>query len=1444
MKNNLFRRGLSLFLAMVTVFTMFSGLELTASAAGEQTAVYIVEFPRSGDANSGANWGTNTMNFMNGWSMPALKTMHMRAIGSYTGQVCYCIEPGNGQRSGDTFTAKDNSYWDNFPSNGSLSGDEIKTFIGRILQYGYTGNMSVSWYSQNENDRISMSHVLATQILIWEVIVGERDSSFDKVSTGGKNAIWDMVSTSNPIYTTTLAIYDSMVRNIKNHTKVPSFFARSTGKAQEIDLEWNGSEYTATLTDSNGVLGNYSFSANVTGFNFKVDGNKLIITTKTPPTDTVTISANKTNGSRAGFVTWADGSTGVQGSKQDIITYAQSVSDPVKGYLKVKVSLGSAKIVKTSEDGKVDGISFTVEGEGTTQTAVTGADGTLQIDNLIPGLYTVTEQNYERYEPQDVQRVTIVSGQVSTVNFANTLKKGSLSVTKTSEDGLGEGVKFHLYGQSISGVAVDQYAVTDSTGKALFENIPIGSGYTLEEVDTPVRYVVPEKQTVAIAWNQVTEQTMHNALKKFNVTVTKSDIQTGTAQGGATLGGAVYGIYKSETLVDQYTTDANGQFVTNYYVCDSDWTIREISPSEGYLLDSTVYTVGADPQLYRLEHSTIPLDVVEKIITGSIAITKHADDGDTQVETPEPDAQFEIYLKSAGSYANAKDSEKDFITTDEHGFAQSKSLPYGIYTVHQTVGKEGYKLMDDFDVYISENDNIYRYIINNAVFKSFIRIVKKDAETGKTIPLSGSAFNIYDPDGNKVEMTFTYPEVTTIDTFYTNEEGWLITPQMLKFGKGYSVQEVQAPYGYVLNSDRVYFDVAESNSADENGVTIIEVTKNNAPQKGTICIHKQGEVFASVTETEGVYQPVYEIDGLAGAVYEIRAAEDIYTPDGTLRAQAFEYIATLETDETGYAVSKELYLGKYQIAEVKAPEGMVINSEVLEAELSYAGQEVELTTSTVSYTNDRQKVEISLFKSLEVDTVYGKGNKGELLDVSFGLYAATDIVAADGSMIPADGLIEIVSVFENNTVQFTADLPFGQYYLKEVSTNSAYIPSQDKFPVEFTYSGQGTAKVAIVANNGIAVENNLIRGSVQGLKVDEYGNPLANAVFSIFDADETEFMIENAIANNLTDENGEFSFENIPYGEYLIVETQAPEGYVTDNSVHTVTIGEDGQIVKITAVNRLIHGNVQLTKFDADYPENTLTGAQFDIFKDMNNNGEFDIDDVMVAHMEELADGVYRYDHLSYGNYFVKESVAPAGFILDENAYFFVIKEDGATVIVENESGKGFINNAQKGSLKIEKRSEDGKLEGFIFKVEGTDVTGNLFCAEYTTNADGIIEINNLRTGNYTVTELETDNTKEYILPESQTVEIKYDDESQLSFYNKLKPKTPVIYDTGDTTNPLLWLNIAFGSMIALIVLVIARYIKRKKQSSYMPFDHFNFDAEYEVDLIDSFEDEYGNLPF
>lgn len=738
MKTQKFKRTVSLLLAMLMCVTTLFGMGTTAFAAEETDEVYLISYPRDGDANYGGEWGHDSLSFMNGWSTATSRFTTIRAMGSYEGNICYCIEPGVPQQTGNTFTKKGEDFWDEYPSsyNSTISPDDIKLFIGRIFQYGYTGTISTSWRSQNEGGD-KLAHAVATQLLIWETVVGERDADFNKVGTGGKSAIVEQISTNHPLYSQIMSYYNSIAASVQRHSKVPSFLAKSAGKARIIELEWNGEAYTATLTDTNGVLSDYVFSASTSGIRFSVSGNTLTITADDAPSDTVTITAEKRNSQRRGVITWTDGVYGPNGKLQDTVTYAQTVNDPVKGYLNIKVSYGSAKIVKTSEDGKVEGISFTITGNGMNKTVTTGAGGVIQIDNLAPGVYTVTEQNYDKYEPQEVRRVTVVSGQVTTVNFNNTLKRGTLIVTKTSEDGLNEGVKFHLYGTSLSGLAVDEYAVTDSTGKTVFSDVLIGTGYTLEEVDTANRYVVPAKQTAAVEWNTVTNKSFTNILKKWNVTVTKSDAETGMPQGDATLAGAVYGIYKGDQLVDAYTTDANGQFTTKYYVCGDDWTIREITPSEGYLLDSAVYPIGAEAKNYTVEYNTTANDVTEQIIKGKIAIIKHTDNGDTQLETPEVGAEFAVFLKAAGSYDSAKASERDYLTCDENGYAATKDLPYGIYTVHQTKGWDGRELLADFDVYIAKDGQTYRYLTNNRNFESYIKIVKVDAETGKVIPLAG-----------------------------------------------------------------------------------------------------------------------------------------------------------------------------------------------------------------------------------------------------------------------------------------------------------------------------------------------------------------------------------------------------------------------------------------------------------------------------------------------------------------------------------------------------------------------------------------------------------------------------------------------------------------------------------------------------------------------------------
>ena len=1223
----------------------------------------------------------------------------------------------------------------------------------------------------------------------------------------------DVINAKHPLRSKIMNYYNSMVSSVQNHTVVPSFCTKSSGSAKVNELEWNGSKYVATLTDSNGVLSNYDFKANISGVTFSTSGNKLTVSMDKAPSKEFTITASKKNGVRRGVIVWSEGKHGQNSSVQDVVTYAQEVSDPVSGYVKMKVSYGSCQIVKTSEDGKVDGINFTISGNGVNQTVTTANGGKFQIDNLMPGVYTVTEQSIDKYVPQEVHRVTVVAGQVATVNFNNVLKRGNLQVIKSSEDNLVEGVKFHLYGTSLAGIAVDEYAVTDKNGVATFKDVLISGStpYTLEEVDTEIRYVVPEKQTAPIKWNEVTNRDFTNILKKFSVTVTKSDREEGTAQGDAKLSGAVYGIYKGDTLVDKYVTDSEGQFTTKEYVCDSDWTIREITPSEGYLLDKTIHKVGAEPKLFTIEHNLVANDVTEQVMKGNIAIIKHTDDGETKIETPENGAEFEVYLKSSGSFEKADKDERDTIVCDENGFAQTKDMPYGVYTVHQTKGWEGRELMKDFDVFISQDGQTYRYLINNANFESYIKVVKVDAETGKTIPYAGAGFQIYDPAGNKVSMTFTYPTPTTIDTFYTDADGQLVTPEKLDYGKGYSLVEVQAPYGYVLDSTPVSFDVTEENSTQEGGITLIKVDKPNMAQKGTISVEKTGEVFFGVNvsgeeDKDVIYQPVYKVKGLAGAVYEITADEDVITPDGTLRYHKGDVVDTVTTNEDGKAKSKELYLGKYTVVETKAPNGMVINKEKHSVELTYAGQDVAVTETATSFVNERQKVKISLEKVLEQNETFGIGKNDKIKNISFGLYAKEDIVSSSGTVIPADGLIEIITLDENGTATANTDLPFGSYYIKEIATDEHYILSDTQYPFTFEYAGQDTETVEIKVNDGKPIENKLIYGSVSGKKIDENGEALGGALIGIFKADETEYTKEHAIMTATSEKDGSFSFAKVPYGKWIVREIEAPEGFVLDDTSYEVNIGENEQVIEVEITDEYIYGNIELTKVDAEYPDNKLTGATFDVYKDVNGDGKLDDGDELIGNLEETATGIYEMKEILYGKYLVQETKAPEGFVLDKGVYSVFIEKDETTYKVENKAGVGFINEAMKGSLKIKKTSSDGNVEGFTFRVTGV----NGYDSTFTTDKNGEISIDGLRIGEYTVSEVSDNVSAGYILPADKKVTVKVGETVEIEMHNELRD-TP---KTGDDKKTGLWVALAGASALGIVATVVASKRKKKKEGN------------------------------
>lgn len=840
---------------------------------------------------------------------------------------------------------------------------------------------------------------------------------------------------------------------------------------------------------------------------------------------------------------------------------------------------GNIKIQKNSEDKIVKDFTFSVKGsDGNSYTAKTNASGVATItdipvydknNNVI--VYTVKEEAVPiRYVTPDGQTVTLAADKTSTLTFNNELEKGDIEIQKNSEDKIVKGFTFNVKGSDGSSYTT----TTNADGIAVVNDVPVYDSnnkkivYSVEETNIPVRYVRPDGQTVTLEPNKTSSLTFNNILKKFRVNVVKTDIEKGTAQGDAKLSGAKYGIYKGNQLIDTYYTDDNASFTTKYYICDTDWTIREIESSEGYLVNDEVYKVGADPALYTVEYNTTANNVVEMPIKGNISIVKHTDDGSTQIETPEKGAEFQVYLKSAGSFVNADKDEKDTIICDEDGFASTKLLPYGVYTVHQTKGWEGREKIKDFDVFINSDGKTYKFLINNSNFESYLKVVKLDAETGKQIAYEGAGFEIYDSNNHRISMQFTYPEVTTIHTFYTNSEGYLITPEKLPYGD-YILKEVQAPYGYVLDSTPIPFSITQENSSTDTGVTVVKVKARDIAQKGIIEITKTGEIFSSVSENNGIYTPVYKNGNLANAVFQIYAAEDITTLDGTVRAYKGELVDEITTGKNGIAKSKQLYLGKYTVIEKTAPTTFVNANMQYNVELTYAGQNVKVTSTALSVFNERQKVTVSLAKIMEQDEIFNLGNNNEILSVQFGVYANENIKATDGAVIPKDALITYGYCNENGKLTFNCDLPIGyKFYAKEMATDNHYILSNTRYTFNTEYKGQDIEIIKIDLNSGQKIENNLIYGTIKGLKIDrETEETIKGALFGLFRSDETDFTKDNAILTAESDENGIFVFTNIPFEDWIVKELQPAENYLPSDDLHHITVSENEQLIEITAVN-------------------------------------------------------------------------------------------------------------------------------------------------------------------------------------------------------------------------------------------------------------------------------------
>lgn len=560
------------------------------------------------------------------------------------GKEAYCIEPGHTLYSGNTLTEDGSTVWKNL-------GSSKQKAINLALLYGKPG--SGKSLSGTEDQKW-----VATQLIVWEFVSGCRSTSEGYKCTNTKFIDGICAGGANP---GVKSVYNAISKSLANYSTVPSFTSAIASKAETYEMKYSDGKYTLTLTDSNNILSDFNFK-NTSGISVSKSGNKLTLTSTLPVNDAVTFNCAKSmpDVGKAVLVPYGDTSL------QDVITGVENDADPVRAYFKVKTNAGNLKLVKTSEDGNVANIEFTVKGDNYSKTVKTNSKGEFELTDLVPGTYMVTENTLSKYAEQKSKTVKVESGKTATVTF-------------------------------------------------------------------------------------------ENVLKKWDLTVTKTDAETKISQGDATLAGAVYGIYNDGKLIDKYTTDDNGSFTTSYYVCGDNWLLKEIEPSEGYLLDEAEYHIGAGAKNYTIENNSVSMGVTEDILKGKISIIKHTDDGSTKIETPEKGAEFQVYLKSSGSYVKAKESERDTLVCDEYGFTETKDLPYGTYTVHQTKGWNGTEFIADFDVFISENNKTYKYLINNASLESYLKIVKVDSETGKQIPYAGAGFQIYDSNGKLVTMTYTYP---------------------------------------------------------------------------------------------------------------------------------------------------------------------------------------------------------------------------------------------------------------------------------------------------------------------------------------------------------------------------------------------------------------------------------------------------------------------------------------------------------------------------------------------------------------------------------------------------------------------------------------------------------------------------------------------------------------
>ena len=988
------------------------------------------------------------------------------------------------------------------------------------------------------------------------------------------------------------------------------------------------------------------------------------------------------------------------------------------------------------------GISVTKQGNKVILTATGNPNPT----GIVSFAYNV-DLNYYKDEPgyyyehavsQDVATCGFAGRDPTSVTFNVKVElDGSMKIVKTSEDGKVSGVRFR-----VTGNGVDTTVQTGTDGTIIVPNLKAGS-YTVTELDVPDQYVQPKSQTVTVKANETATVSFSNVLKKWEATITKVDAETGAAQGDASLAGAVYGVYHGSDLIDQYTTNASGQFTTKEYVCGDNWYIQEISPSSGYLLDTTKYPVGAEPDKYTLEHNQIPIGVKEQAIKGKIQIHKQYE---TLEGTPKDEAaaEFQVYLKSAGSYDKAKASERDTIITSASGYAVTKNMPYGTYIVHQTKGGAGREFVDDFEVVISANNQTYSYELLNELKNGQLKIIKT-SDDGKVegiqfrvTRLADNYSKVYTTDASGLILTETLP-------IFEDNEG--------KTKYQYRVEELDTKetFGYAL-PDPQTVELSEGE--------IASVSFHNKPieigTKATVEGEKEVDPLDKVTLTDTVSYtglvPGKEYK-VTGVLMDKETGEKLLVDGKEITAETVFVPETKNgcVDVTFIFDATGLHGKEIVVFEDLYRENVLLATH---ADINDEGQTIKVKNpeigTTASFEGEKEidpldKVTLTDTVSYK-DLTPGKEYRvtGVLMDKSNGkeLLINGEKVTAEATFVAteASGSVDVTFIFDATGLHGKGIVVFEDLYRENVLLATHADINDEGQTVKIKNPEIGTKATAdgkkeITADKITITDVVSYKDLTPGKEYKLTGVLMNKATNDKLLIDGKEITAEATFTPKAPTGEVEMTFtfdarELTAETEVVVFETLYRDGI--EIAVHA-DIEDEGQTVKILP----LHGSIMTTKVNADDPTDKISGATFGVYSDADGDGIFNAKtDKLVGTLQEGDTGVYTLDSLPYGKFFLHEDKAPEGFVQDNIYYPFEIKEDGQIVNFETVPGKDFPNKPIKGTVtttKVDATNPQHKLSGAVFEIY-RDADGD---GRYTEGVDTLIgRMDEIETGFYSLSDL------------------------------------------------------------------------------------------------------------